>query len=155
MYETIRVGDWLIKADVEETRKQYEKDIEDMCECGNCLNYYEAVNELPVQKAQVLESFGLIPSKCTDINYHGVKDHLHFYIASYFIVGRIVEGKQEWNPKKIDFSWHISFSVPQHQFTFLRVFQNQLFSSIVLRFFHGSLTNHTNNPASEEPGYFQ
>lgn len=32
MYETIRVGDWLIKADVEETRKQYEKDIEDMCE---------------------------------------------------------------------------------------------------------------------------
>ncbi|QHM08111.1 hypothetical protein C7M27_04136 [Bacillus subtilis] len=82
---------------------------------GNCLNYYEAVNELPVQKAQVLESFGLIPSKCTDINYHGVKDHLHFYIASYFIVGRIVEGKQEWNPKKIDFSWHISFSVPQHQ----------------------------------------
>ncbi|MDF4199349.1 hypothetical protein P4V37_17055 [Bacillus subtilis] len=115
MFETIRVGDWLIKADVEETRKQYEKDIEDMCECGNCLNYYEAVNELPVQKAQVLESFGLIPSKCTDINYHGVKDHLHFYIASYFIVGRIVEGKQEWNPKKIDFSWHISFSVPQHQ----------------------------------------
>lgn len=50
MYETIRVGDWLIKADVEETRKQYEKEIEDMCECGNCLNYYEAVNELPVQK---------------------------------------------------------------------------------------------------------
>ncbi len=34
MYETIRVGDWLIKADVEETRKQYEKDIKDMCECG-------------------------------------------------------------------------------------------------------------------------
>ncbi|AUZ40914.1 hypothetical protein [Bacillus sp. MBGLi79] len=55
MYETIRVGDWLIKADVEETRKQYEKDIKDMCECGNCLNYYEAVNELPIQKDQVLE----------------------------------------------------------------------------------------------------
>ncbi|WP_165394436.1 hypothetical protein [Bacillus subtilis] len=55
MYETIRVGDWLIKADVEETRKQYEKNIKDMCECGNCLNYYEAVNELPVQKDRVLE----------------------------------------------------------------------------------------------------
>ncbi|WP_237728838.1 hypothetical protein [Bacillus halotolerans] len=62
MYETIRVGDWVMKADVEETRKQYEKDTEDMCECGNCLNYYEAVNELPVQKDQVLESLGLILS---------------------------------------------------------------------------------------------
>ncbi|CAN2251135.1 hypothetical protein STZ1_20772 [Bacillus subtilis] len=62
MYETIRVGDWVMKADVEESRKQYEKDTEDMCECGNCLNYYEAVNELPVQKDQVLESLGLIPS---------------------------------------------------------------------------------------------
>ncbi|WNW22651.1 AMP-binding protein [Bacillus inaquosorum] len=46
--------------------------------------------------------------KCTDINYHGIKDHLHFYIASYFIVGRIVEGKQELNPERID-------SEPRHQ----------------------------------------
>ncbi|MFP7231325.1 hypothetical protein SFC70_05005 [Bacillus subtilis] len=38
MCGTIRVGDWVIKADVEETSKQYKKDIEDMCECGNCLN---------------------------------------------------------------------------------------------------------------------
>ncbi|MGW8459023.1 hypothetical protein P4829_19215 [Bacillus atrophaeus] len=36
-----------IEADVEETRKQYEKDIEDMGECGNCFNFYAAVNELP------------------------------------------------------------------------------------------------------------
>ncbi|WP_437132665.1 hypothetical protein [Bacillus atrophaeus] len=35
-----------IEADVEETRKQYEKDIEDMGECGNCFNFYTA-NELP------------------------------------------------------------------------------------------------------------
>ncbi|MHA7767491.1 hypothetical protein [Bacillus atrophaeus] len=46
MYQTIKVGDWVIEADVEETRKQYEKDIEDMGECGNCLNFYTA-NELP------------------------------------------------------------------------------------------------------------
>ncbi|MBL3647703.1 hypothetical protein ABZM97_19470 [Bacillus vallismortis] len=115
MYETIRVGDWVIKADVEETRKQYEKELEDMCGCGNCLNYYEAVNELPVRKSRVLEGFGLIPSKCPDISYHGIKDHLHFYIASYFIVGRIVEGNQELNPERIDLSWHVSFSVPQHK----------------------------------------
>ncbi|WP_258728309.1 hypothetical protein [Bacillus atrophaeus] len=41
MYQTIKVGDWVIEADVEETRKQYEKDIEDMGECGNCLNFSE------------------------------------------------------------------------------------------------------------------
>ncbi|MCY8961079.1 hypothetical protein [Bacillus atrophaeus] len=47
MYQTIKVDDWVIEADVEETRKQYEKDIKDMGECGNCLNFYAAVNELP------------------------------------------------------------------------------------------------------------
>ncbi|KFF55150.1 hypothetical protein CM50_01910 [Bacillus subtilis] len=78
MYETIRVGDWLIKADVEETRKQYEKDIKDMCECGNCPNYYEAVNELPVQKDQVLESLGLIPSYS---NLYGMQSRLYVSIT--------------------------------------------------------------------------
>ncbi|MCY8972390.1 hypothetical protein MOE37_12515 [Bacillus atrophaeus] len=47
MYQTIKVGDWVIEADMEETRKQYEKAIDDMCGCGNCLNFYAAVNELP------------------------------------------------------------------------------------------------------------
>ncbi|WP_190324665.1 hypothetical protein [Bacillus atrophaeus] len=47
MYQTIKVGDWVIEADMEETRKQCEKDIDDMCGCGNCLNFYAAVNELP------------------------------------------------------------------------------------------------------------
>lgn len=43
MYQTIKVGDWVIEADMEETRKQYEKDIDDMCVCGNCLNFHAAV----------------------------------------------------------------------------------------------------------------
>lgn len=29
MFQTMRIGDWVIEADVEETRRQYAKDIED------------------------------------------------------------------------------------------------------------------------------
>ncbi|MCC2930138.1 hypothetical protein ACWH4V_18985 [Bacillus mojavensis] len=34
----------------------------------------------------------------------------HLYVASYFIVGRIIEGKKEWDP---DRNWYISFEVPR------------------------------------------
>ncbi len=30
MFQMMRIGDWVIEADVEETRRQYEKDIDDM-----------------------------------------------------------------------------------------------------------------------------
>ncbi|WP_406621060.1 hypothetical protein [Bacillus atrophaeus] len=49
MYQTIKVGDWVIEADMEETRKQYEKDIDDMCHAA-------------VRIVQVLEGLGLVPS---------------------------------------------------------------------------------------------
>ncbi|WP_439024571.1 hypothetical protein [Bacillus halotolerans] len=108
MFQTMRIGDWVIEADVEETRRQYEKDIDDMCECLLCENYREAMKTLPREKAQMLEDFGLQPSVCTDINEFGQEGDLHLYVASYFIVGRIIEGKKEWDP---DRNWYISFEV--------------------------------------------
>ncbi|MBT9248538.1 hypothetical protein [Bacillus halotolerans] len=110
MFQTMRIGDWVIEADVEETRRQYEKDIDDMCECLLCENYREAMKILPREKAQMLEDFGLQPSVCTDINEFGQEGDLHLYVASYFIVGRIIEGKKEWDP---DRNWYISFEVPR------------------------------------------
>ncbi|MCC8354336.1 hypothetical protein [Bacillus sp. AF23] len=110
MFQMMRIGDWVIEADVEETRRQYEKDIDDMCECLLCENYREAMKTLPREKAQMLEDFGLQPSVCTDINEFGQEGDLHLYVASYFIVGRILEGKKEWDP---DRNWYISFEVPR------------------------------------------
>lgn len=109
MYETIRVGDWLIKADVEETRKQYEKEI-DMCECLLCQNYREVMKTLPPDKVRIFEDLGLQPSVCPDINEFGPEGDRHLYVASYFIVGRIIEGKKEWDP---DRNWTISFELPR------------------------------------------
>ncbi len=110
MFQMMRIGDWVIEADVEETRRQYEKDIDDMCECLLCENDREAMKTLPREKAQMLEDFGLQPSVCTDINEFGQEGDLHLYVASYFIVGRIIEGKKEWDP---DRNWYISFEVPR------------------------------------------
>ncbi|MCC2930137.1 hypothetical protein ACWH4V_18990 [Bacillus mojavensis] len=71
MFQTMRIGDWVIEADVEETRRQYAKDIEDMCECLLCENDREVMKTLPREKAQMFEDFGLQPSVCTDINEFG------------------------------------------------------------------------------------
>lgn len=94
MFQTMRIGDWVIEADVEETRRQYAKDIEDMCECLLCENDREVMKTLPREKAQMFEDFGLQPSVCTDINEFGQEGDRHLYVASYFIVGRIIEGKK-------------------------------------------------------------
>lgn len=110
MFQTMRIGDWVIEADVEETRRQYAKDIEDMCECLLCENYREVMKTLPREKAQMFEDFGLQPSVCTDINEFGQEGDRHLYVASYFIVGRIIEGKKEWDP---DRNWYISFELPR------------------------------------------
>ncbi|MCV0023913.1 hypothetical protein ACUUYQ_08170 [Bacillus halotolerans] len=110
MFQTMRIGDWVIEADVEETRRQYAKDIEDMCECLLCENDREVMKTLPREKAQMFEDFGLQPSVCTDINEFGQEGDRHLYVASYFIVGRIIEGKKEWDP---DRNWYISFEVPR------------------------------------------
>lgn len=110
MFQTMRIGDWVIEADVEETRRQYAKDIEDMCECLLCENDREVMKTLPREKAQMFEDFGLQPSVCTDINEFGQEGDRHLYVASYFIVGRILEGKKEWDP---DRNWYISFEVPR------------------------------------------
>lgn len=110
MFQTMRIGDWVIEADVEETRRQYAKDIEDMCECLLCENDREVMKTLPREKAQMFEDFGLQPSVCTDINEFGQEGDRHLYVASYFIVGRIIEGKKEWDP---DRNWYISFELPR------------------------------------------
>lgn len=94
MFQTMRIGDWVIEADVEETRRQYANDIEDMCECLLCENDREVMKTLPREKAQMFEDFGLQPSVCTDINEFGQEGDRHLYVASYFIVGRILEGKK-------------------------------------------------------------
>lgn len=110
MFQTMRIGDWVIEADVEETKRQYANDFEDMCECLLCENDREVMKTLPREKAQMFEDFGLQPSVCTDINEFGQEGDRHLYVASYFIVGRIIEGKKEWDP---DRNWYISFEVPR------------------------------------------
>ncbi|MCY8310646.1 hypothetical protein [Bacillus vallismortis] len=110
MFQTIRIGDWIIEADVEETRRQYAKNIEDMCGCLLCENFREVMETLPREKAQMFEGFGLQPSVCTDINEFGPEGDRHLYVASYFIVGHIIEGRNEWDP---DRNWTISFELPR------------------------------------------
>ncbi|MEC1681261.1 hypothetical protein P9E06_08115 [Bacillus mojavensis] len=110
MFQTMRIGDWVIEADVEETRRQYAKDIGDMCECLLCENDREVMKTLPREKAQMFEDLGLQPFVCTDINEFGQEGDRHLYVASYFIVGRIIEGKKEWDP---DRNWYISFELPR------------------------------------------
>lgn len=42
MYQTIKINNWILEIDVEETKKQYLKKW-DLCDCLYCLNFYEAM----------------------------------------------------------------------------------------------------------------
>lgn len=115
LFTICQIGPWIIEADVTETKKQYEKAWPDLCECGRCRNFYEAVNHLPAEKTALFKQFGINPSLCNDLGEHGKENGLHLYAGSYPIVGRLGEG---WPKLHIERAGDIrfSFSLPSTTF---------------------------------------
>ncbi len=67
MFTVFEIGPWVIEADAEETRKQYEKSWPDPCDCGSRRNFSEAVNLLPAEKTRLFTQFGIRPAVCHDL----------------------------------------------------------------------------------------
>lgn len=86
MFTVFEIGPWVIEADAEETRKQYEKSWPDPCDCGHCRNFSEAVSLLPAEKTRLFTQFGIRPAVCHDLGEHGKENGLHHYAGSYPIV---------------------------------------------------------------------
>lgn len=89
LYQPIKINDWILEIDVEETKKQYLKKW-DLCDCLYCLNYYEATKSLPEIELQCFKQLGINPSQCNHLSHFDpAENDLHFYIGCYHIVGKI------------------------------------------------------------------
>ena len=89
LYQTIKINDWILEIDVEETKKQYLKKW-DLCDCLYCLNFYEAMKSRSEIELQFFNRLGINPSQCNHLSHFDPQENgLHFYIGCYHIVGKV------------------------------------------------------------------
>ncbi|MCF6795732.1 hypothetical protein [Priestia megaterium] len=89
MYQTIKINDWILEIDVEETKKQYLKKWA-LCDCLYCLNFYEAMKSRSEIELQFFNRLGINPSQCNHLSHFDPQENgLYFYIGCYHMVGKV------------------------------------------------------------------
>jgi hypothetical protein len=93
MLQQIRIANWLLEVDIDETREFYNKGIE-VCSCLYCNNFEEACKHLDSSVATVFRRLGINPAKPGHLSdYPTMEDGIRNYIGSYHLVGRVLEGE--------------------------------------------------------------
>lgn len=93
MLQQIRIGKWIIEADIDKTREFYSKDIP-VCNCLYCKNYVEACKNLKTSVSDVFTKLGIkptIPAHLSDFPTEEAGTRL--YLGNYHLVGRLLEGE--------------------------------------------------------------
>lgn len=115
LYQTIKINEWILEIDVEETKKQYLKKW-DLCDCLYCLNFYEAMKSRSEIELQFFNRLGINPSQCNHLSHFDPQENgLHFYIGCYHMVGEVsnktpLEIINSEGAIEINNNLHISFS---------------------------------------------
>ncbi|MED3854183.1 hypothetical protein P4607_22685 [Priestia megaterium] len=115
MYQTIKINDWILEIDVEETKKQDLKKW-DLCDCLYCLNFYEAMKSRSEIELQFFNRLGINPSQCNHLSHFDPQENgLYFYIGCYHMVGKVsnktpLEIINSDGPIEISNNLHIGFS---------------------------------------------
>ncbi|MED4798133.1 hypothetical protein P9683_24890 [Priestia megaterium] len=115
MYQTIKINDWILEIDVEETKKQYLKKW-DWCDCLYCRNCYEDMKSRSEIEIQFFNRLGINPSQCNHLSHFDPQENgLYFYIGCYHMVGKVsnktpLEIINSDGPIEISNNLHIGFS---------------------------------------------
>lgn len=97
----LRFSNWIVQVDIERTREFYEKfyEITEGCECIHCKNYVEACDSYCDEVKQFFNELGIIPTKEAEVyQLYEIERGKHLYGGFYHLVGRILEGKDCWQP---------------------------------------------------------
>jgi hypothetical protein len=93
MLQQIRIGKWLIEADIDKTREFYNKDIS-VCNCLYCKNYVEACKNLMTSGSDVFTKLGINPAKPAHLSeFPSEEARTRLYLGHYHLVGRVLEGE--------------------------------------------------------------
>jgi hypothetical protein len=90
----LNIHNWTLEVNVKETYDQYKNAKWDLCDCTDCLNFFQAMKTISSELFDLFNSLGIIPSKCVHLSEFGPTENgLHLYMGCYHIVGRIKKGK--------------------------------------------------------------
>ncbi|MGE7941868.1 hypothetical protein ACQKNB_07255 [Lysinibacillus xylanilyticus] len=93
MLQQIRIGKWLLEADIDKTQEFYDKDIT-VCNCLYCKNYVEACKYLNTSVFDIFNKLGINSAKPTHLSESPTeKAGTRLYIGNYHLVGRVLEGE--------------------------------------------------------------
>jgi hypothetical protein len=93
MLQQIRIGNWLLEADIEKTREFYNKGTE-ICNCLYCNNFVEACKQLDTSVATVFSRLGISPTMPGHLSENPTtEDGIREYLGKYHLVGRLLEGE--------------------------------------------------------------
>lgn len=95
----MKIGSWIIEVDVNKTKEFYDNYhvITEDCNCDYCANYFLACEQFPPKMKELFRSLGIDPRKEGEVTeYIKNKDGTHLYSAFYHLVGRIIEGGNDF-----------------------------------------------------------
>jgi hypothetical protein len=93
MLHQIKIGKWLLEADIHKTREFYNKDIT-VCNCLYCKNYVEACKNLKSSVSDIFNKLGINPAVPAHLSELPSKeDGTRLYLGEYYLVGRVLDGE--------------------------------------------------------------
>ena len=100
MFQQIRIYDWLLEIDAEQSRKLSERESEE-CTCLYCRNFYEASGHLSPSVSDFLAKLGINPAQPHHLSdFPAENQRNRIYIGNYRLVGRVLKGElctnSEW-----------------------------------------------------------
>lgn len=103
----IRIKDWLLKVDVEQTERIYSQfcTFAESCGCLYCRNYTEVAKRFSIELLSFFQSLGIDPTKCAGeiMEFGKLENEMHYYGGWYHFVGEIIDGPdcmvppENWN----------------------------------------------------------
>ncbi|PRZ12829.1 hypothetical protein CLV36_11143 [Laceyella sediminis] len=102
----IRIKDWLLKVDVEQTTRLYSQlgTFAEECGCIYCRNYTEVAKNFSNPLRSFFELLGIDPTKSAgDISEYEQENQMHLYGGWYHLVGEMLKGPdcmlppENWN----------------------------------------------------------
>jgi hypothetical protein len=92
----IRIKDWLLKVNVEQTARIYAQlpTFTESCGCLYCRNYTEVATHFSMELHSFFQSLGIDPTKCSGeiMEFCRLENGMHLYGGWYHLVGEIMDG---------------------------------------------------------------
>ncbi|MBS3680772.1 hypothetical protein KGF86_11140 [Ornithinibacillus massiliensis] len=112
----MELGSWIIEVDVMKTKEFYNHYhlITEDCDCEDCANYVLACETFPHEIKALFHSLGIDPRKEGEISHYiANQDGTHVYGIFYHIVGRIIDGPENWPSNVISTEVLTPYSIEQ------------------------------------------